>query len=315
MKQFVGAIAAAVLLATLILSPAAAAAPEAVAASDSCGDTYTVQRLDYLAKIARQCDTTVSSILSLNPQITNPNLIYTGQVLRLTEDAPEVSWPSYNYGSGYYYPYYSYSYGSGTTSSGSARVTVSSTRAQAGDTITVSISGFPKDASIDYRVGERGEDYSEVYDGTVDDDGTDSKAISIPDDADVGEYWVVQVVTTDQVKVTSVTSSSIYIGTTSSSTTYSGEVTLSKTRAAAGDTVKVYVSGFPPNAEIDYRIGKKGESYSAVYDGTVGSNGSTSKTITIPGDADEGEYWVVKVITTSLRTVTSVTSPSIYITD
>jgi LysM repeat protein len=46
-------------------------------------NTYTVQRGDNLRKIATTFGTTVSNLLSLNPRITNPNLIYVGQVIRI----------------------------------------------------------------------------------------------------------------------------------------------------------------------------------------------------------------------------------------
>ena len=97
--------------------------------------------------------------------------------------------------------------------------------------------------------------------------------------------------------------------------TPSEQVSLSTRRAHAGDTVTVNVSGFPANSEIDYRVGKLGEDFILVYDGFVGSDGTTSKIITIPGNAINGEYWVVKVTTTSLRDVLAIASQSIYITN
>jgi len=45
--------------------------------------TYVVQRGDTLSAIARRFGTTVQTLLSLNPQITNPNLIFPGQVIRI----------------------------------------------------------------------------------------------------------------------------------------------------------------------------------------------------------------------------------------
>lgn len=50
------------------------------------GQTYYVQRGDTLRKIAAKFSTTVEAILRVNPQITNPNVIYTGQAIKLPGD-------------------------------------------------------------------------------------------------------------------------------------------------------------------------------------------------------------------------------------
>jgi peptidoglycan endopeptidase LytE len=47
------------------------------------GHTYTVQKGNTLKKIAAWTFTTVDAILDVNPQISNPNLIYVGQVINL----------------------------------------------------------------------------------------------------------------------------------------------------------------------------------------------------------------------------------------
>ncbi len=43
--------------------------------------TYVIQRGDTLGEIAQRYNTTINAILALNPQITNANIIYPGQVL------------------------------------------------------------------------------------------------------------------------------------------------------------------------------------------------------------------------------------------
>lgn len=50
------------------------------------GQTYVIQRGDTLRKIAIRFDATVDILLKLNPQIKNPNLIYTGQRLVLPDN-------------------------------------------------------------------------------------------------------------------------------------------------------------------------------------------------------------------------------------
>jgi LysM repeat protein len=86
MKKLVFALVAALLIAGQFITPAAAASSQTVAAS-TCGDTYIVQRGDYLTLIARRCGITYRQILNYNPQIRNPSRIYPGQVIRLTAGA------------------------------------------------------------------------------------------------------------------------------------------------------------------------------------------------------------------------------------
>ena len=49
--------------------------------------TYTVKPGDTLSKIAREYGTTVSNIVSLNPCIKNPNLIYPGEVFTIRQNS------------------------------------------------------------------------------------------------------------------------------------------------------------------------------------------------------------------------------------
>jgi len=216
MKRTIIALAAAFLIALQVFSPVAAAAlPDG-----GCGDTYTVHRGEWLAQIARHCGTSVSHILALNPQIWNPSLIYPGQVLQLTGTAPEPPAPPQPYPyQPYkpYYPYYGYQqyyyggYPPQEVYSGHASVSVSTTRAGEGDSITVTVRGFPANRYIDFRVGQSGEGASAWYDGKTNSSGYASQSITIPSDADPGEYWVVHVLTTDGTKGTQAYSAKIYI--------------------------------------------------------------------------------------------------------
>ena len=217
MKKLAISVVIAILIAGQLFSLAAAAAPSSGAASTNCGNTYTVQRGDWLARIARNCGTTVASILAHNPQIYNPNWIYAGEVLTLTGTVnaqPVVYYnPNVWYG-GYYYPgnwWYPGYYNPPSTSTTTARVSLSTTRAKAGNSVTVTVSGFPANADIDYRVGQQGETYTTVYDGKTGSNGATSRTITIPSSASKGEYWVVHVMTTEVKQGVQVYSSLIYI--------------------------------------------------------------------------------------------------------
>jgi LysM repeat protein len=53
---------------------------------------HTVQRGEWLSRIARQYNTTVSAILAINPDITNPNRVSVGQRIRVpTTGAPQFT--------------------------------------------------------------------------------------------------------------------------------------------------------------------------------------------------------------------------------
>jgi LysM repeat protein len=224
MKNIAIAFVTAVIIAIQLFTPVAAAAPSAGLADGSCGDTYTVQRGDWLAKIARNCGTSVADILARNPQICNPNLIYGGMVLNLTGSMQPwhaCYYPYQGWYGGYYYPYQAgyggyYTYQGGyippsSSTSTYAWVSQSTTRAAAGDSVTIYVHGFPANAYIDYRVGKLGEDYSAVYDGRVDANGYASATITIPSAANSGENWIVQVITTEGTKGVQINSRSIYI--------------------------------------------------------------------------------------------------------
>ena len=47
------------------------------------GQTYYVQKGDTLRKIASKFSTTVEELLKVNPQISNPNVIYVGQAIKI----------------------------------------------------------------------------------------------------------------------------------------------------------------------------------------------------------------------------------------
>lgn len=69
-------------------SPAIAPAPNftipAAPVLPAGGTNYTVLSGDTLSKIAKAYNTTVTNLMALNPQITDANKIYVGQILRVS---------------------------------------------------------------------------------------------------------------------------------------------------------------------------------------------------------------------------------------
>jgi LysM repeat protein len=135
------------------------------------GTTYTVVKGDYLSLIAQRFGTTVSALLSLNPSIVNPSILYVGQVIKL---------PS----------------GSTTPTTSNAYITLSTRSAKVGAQVEVKVNSFPANADIDFRIGKEGAAYSAVVDGKTDSKGAATTKVTIPSAAKVGEKWVVKVLTT-----------------------------------------------------------------------------------------------------------------------
>ncbi|HSL31163.1 MAG TPA: LysM domain-containing protein [Anaerolineales bacterium] len=70
----------------LVMVMASLAFTENARAHSWCGSTYVVQRGDWLAKIARNCGVTLSSLRAYNPWTYDQRYIYPGQVLAIPEE-------------------------------------------------------------------------------------------------------------------------------------------------------------------------------------------------------------------------------------
>ncbi len=224
MKKFIYAFVAALLLAGQLFAPVSAAAADSTAAQSTCGDTYIVQRGDYLAKIARQCNVPLATVIYLNPQIRNINRIYPGQVIRLTEagSIPDTG-RTYIVQRGDYLSLIAWRFGTtvwellrlnpeivnpsriypgqvirlpaGATG---LNVSLSTTTPKPGTQVVVTIWGYPANANIDYRLGKQGQDFLMAWDGKTGANGGATFTITIPNSAVKGEKWVVKVQTTDR---------------------------------------------------------------------------------------------------------------------
>lgn len=108
----------------------------------------------------------------------------------------------------------------------------------------------------------------------------------------------------------------IYVGQkmrVKSSAVSNSYITISSASLKAGEVVEVKLKGFPANADIDFRMGMDGKSFSVVVDGKTDAKGETSAKMTIPTTAKAGEKWSVAVLTTSLVNGKETKSPLITI--
>ena len=128
-----------------------------------CGDTVTVQPGDWLARIARRCDTSIPALLALNPGITNPSLLFPGQVLELP------------------------------AADASAQVGITPNSGPVGTAIRVSATGFEPTSPVRVALGRAQSEPSRSLRATTDAAGNLSTAITVPTSARPGEPWVVLV--------------------------------------------------------------------------------------------------------------------------
>jgi LysM repeat protein len=194
-------------LAPLSLAQTAFAAPSPVVSTTSVaatGDpfTYVVQPGDYLSSIANTYGTTVAAILALNPQITDPNLIYPGEVLEIpvgTVPAPVIP-----------------------VTGAYAEVTPSVNAP--GSKIQVSVNGFPARAPVLVSVHPLNSTRVEVNkDATTNANGNVTVSLKIPSslNGNYSQTWIAQVYTTSGTNV-NVTSNTFIVGTVTTPVTTNG---------------------------------------------------------------------------------------------
>ncbi|HEX6386814.1 MAG TPA: LysM peptidoglycan-binding domain-containing protein [Anaerolineae bacterium] len=134
----------------------------------ACGDTYTVRPGDWLSRIARQCATTVEAILAVNPGITNPDIIYSGQVLQM----PGADTP--------------------------AQVTITPDQGPVGTVIQVNAVGFDPNTQVTVGIGRANSEPTTSRTVMTGPPGAVETTIALPPDAGVGEPWVVLVSSTEE---------------------------------------------------------------------------------------------------------------------
>jgi len=209
---------------SLVQTAFAAPSPSVKAAGAGTNDpiSYTVQPGDYLSEIAQTYGTTVSAILALNPQITNPSLIYPGEVLLIpvgTSTTPIIP----------------------ITGAGASAV-ITPVSGPQGTYVQVVVTGFPADTPIEIGLHKLNRSLIEsTADTTTDAYGSATVTMRIPSGANpnIGTVWLAKVSTTSGESVS----------------VESNQFTISSTTTTSGSTFTYVVQSGDTLASIASRYG------------------------------------------------------------
>jgi len=141
-----------------------------VSAQSTCGATVTIMPGDGLTQIARRCGTTLQALLAANPQISDPNRLFVGQILTIPGQM-------------------------GATSS--SVVAIYPLSGAPGSAITVIVNGLPANMPIQIGLGPVNSEFLTTQQLTSDAFGGLQTVVTIPTSAGAGQQWIVGVATLD----------------------------------------------------------------------------------------------------------------------
>jgi hypothetical protein len=133
------------------------------AAQGPCGDTYIALPEDTIEDIADLCGTSVEAILRINPEITDPNDLFTGQIIRI----PKVELVL------------------------ETIVAIGPQCGLPGQSLLVVGSGFPINANVRLSLGQKDQTFINVGDTISDLFGRIDTSVVIPSNAAPKTAWVV----------------------------------------------------------------------------------------------------------------------------
>lgn len=305
-------------------------------AQSPCGDNYIVLPGDTVEEIADLCGTTVEAILEVNPEITDPNNLYTGQIIRIPE--PEIILQTV--------------------------VAIYPACGLPGEELLVVGSGFPENSVVEVSVRQVDRAASIVRETVSDQFGRIDITTNIPDDAEPETAWVV--VSDSQIssaRFLSVSNEFYVIESVpdpNSATTYVAQegdtlrsiaakfnrdfgsileanpqititdqinpgqsinipsqesgiaaTNISPVCGPAETDILVIGNGFPPSARIELSLGQYLVSYQQAGASLSSTTGAFQAQLIIPPDAQNMDHWVVVAATDTAPFVRS--TSNIYI--
>jgi LysM repeat protein len=239
----------------------AAAMVPMVFAQASCGNTYTVKAGDYMSKIARECGVSSANLIAANPQVSNPSLIFPGQVLNMP----------------------------GSTVPGVTSIRINPTSGAAGSSVSVTGGGWGAGSIVRIGPAKSGGDIVSEQQVTANGNGLISATVVIPASAVNGERWVVKGFIAGQ--GASATSNQFTVGASSGT---ANQLFLSPVFGPAGTTVTVTGANWPAGATVRLGPARPGSDIVSEVQAVANSSGAFTSAVTIPSTAANGETWIVR---------------------
>lgn len=264
MQKFLSATLPAALALALFL-----ALPSVASAQSTCGPTETVMAGDTLQAIALRCNTTVPAILTLNPAITNPDLIRVGQVINITNPAQPSD-------------------GQDQAATPATDPAIDPTADPEGDAAA---------GSVEIYTVQPGDWLSLIatrFNTTIAALVAANPVITNPDQIVPGQELVVPVVGT--VTVTGTITDTAAVTNTVDELISDPTVTITPTNGPPGTLVQVVGTGFSSTVPVDIGIGQVASEYTIVQEGIqTNVTGTVTTTIAIPEGAESGQALVVAI--------------------
>jgi hypothetical protein len=171
-------------------------------------------------------------------------------------------------------------------------VAISPLSGQPSTDVAVSASGLPANTALEIGVGPVDSEYDVIATSQSDAEGQFSTEVTIPDDAETGQEWVVVISTADHT-TQAISEPFLVTGDMNPPT-----VSIAPLSGPPGTQIQVTASGFPANTEVQVGAGRQGSEFGVTKRVDTDPQGRVTTSITIPDFAEPGDPWgvVVRVV-------------------
>ena len=165
-----------------------------------------------------------------------------------------------------------------------------------GTTVQVTLFGFPATQEVQVGAGLEGTEFAVTKIVNTNTGGAADTTLAIPEGADPGTTWLIVAHVATEGGARASEPFQVIGGPPEEAI-----VNISPTQGPPGTEVQVTAFGFPPNITVDIGAGREASEYSIIGTAETDGEGEVLTTATIPEYAEEGEPWVIVVVTQDNR--------------